>query len=151
MGAMTFLMILIVHMYWEWQGVQRYWGAITPTMPFWAEWRSSMASHSTRGGCQEFTSADDTSGGISSPEESLYEEVQVQEEEVEYTEVTDWESDAKINTSEMAFYMPIIHSKQDLTFRHSGSWRNILGTPGPNLIFTSAGMSSKMPVGHRNM
>ena len=48
-----------------------------------------------KGRWQEFTSADDTSGGISSPEESLYEEVQVQEEEVEYTEVSDWESDMK--------------------------------------------------------
>ena len=48
-GARTFLMILIVHMYWEQLGVQRYWGAITPIMPFWAEWQSSMASQSTRG------------------------------------------------------------------------------------------------------
>ena len=92
MGAMTFLMILIVHMYWEWREVQRYWGVITPTMTFWAEWRSSMASQSTRGEWQNSTSEDDTSGGGSSPEESLHEEVQVRQEEVEYT---DWESECR--------------------------------------------------------
>ena len=76
-GAMTFLLILVVNMYWEQTGVQRYWGATMATTPFWAEWRSSMASQLTRRERPE-SSDDDTGSSGTSAEDSLYEEVAIE-------------------------------------------------------------------------
>ena len=94
-GAMTFLMILMVKMNIEQRGVQRYGGATMATSPFWVEWRSSTASRSMMRGWQDTTSEEESSESGTSREELIYEEVQVQDEEVEYLEVRDWGVDLR--------------------------------------------------------
>ena len=65
------------------------------TSPFWVEWRSSTASRSMMRGWQDTTSEEESSESGTSREESIYEEVQVQDEEVEYSEVRDWGADSR--------------------------------------------------------
>ena len=88
-GAMTFLMILVVNMYWEQRGARRYRGGTTATVPFWAEWRSSKASQFIRRRRPE-SSDDDTGSSGTSTGDSLYEEVVARTSDIEYAEVMDW-------------------------------------------------------------
>ena len=93
-GAMTFLMILVVNMYWEQREVRRYQGVTIVTTPFWAEWHSSMASQLTRRERPE-SSEDNAGSSSTSMEDSRYEEVAVHTSDIDYVEVMDWDSDVQ--------------------------------------------------------
>ena len=93
-GAMTFLMILIVNMYKEQRRAGQYQGAVIATMPFWVEWRSSMASQLTRGERLESSDEDTGSSGTSAGV-SLYEDIAIRTSDLEHAEVRDRDSDAQ--------------------------------------------------------
>ena len=113
-GAMTFLMILVVNMYWEQRGARRYQGAATATAPFWAEWHSSMASQLTRRGRLESLD-DDTGSSGTSTGDSLYEEVIACTSDIEYAEVMDWDSDAQA----IHYWKPFEDGPTMKTFGHN--------------------------------
>ena len=97
-GAMTFVMFLVVKMQCEQQEVRRYCGAAMATVPFWAEWHSSMASQLTRSDWPESSDHDSEASGASM-DDSLYEEVAIRTPDIEYAEVADWDPTPRPSTS----------------------------------------------------
>ena len=93
-GAMTFLMVLMIQMHREQRQAGRFRGAAVATTPFWADWRSSLASQLTQRGWSESASNNSTSEDAPT-EDDTYEEVVVWVPSVEYAEVADWDSDTQ--------------------------------------------------------
>ena len=90
-GAGIIVMFLAIHSHLELGRLRRQRWPVTATSPFWVDWRSETSQLARRGWTMP---SDDTESGSSLAEESLYEEVQVREAEVEYTEVADWDPDS---------------------------------------------------------
>ena len=93
-GAVTFVMLLAIHAHCEQLRTRQRHGLVTTTSPFWADWRSSIASRLTRRDWAA-TTDDEAASCSSASEHSLYEEVAGQVSDVEYTEVVNWERDAQ--------------------------------------------------------
>ena len=93
-GAVTVVMLLAIHTHCEQLRTKQRRGPVTTTSPFWADWRSSIASRLTR---RDWAATTDDEGASSSlaSEDSLYEEVAVQVSDIEYTEAVDWECNAR--------------------------------------------------------
>ena len=92
-GAVTFVMLLAIHAHCEQLRTRQCRGPVTTTSPFWADWRSSIASRVTRRDWAA-TTDDEVTSCSSASEDSLYEEVAGRVSDVEYTEAVNWERDA---------------------------------------------------------
>ena len=93
-GAVTFVMLLAIHTYCEQLRTRQCRGAITTTPPFWADWRSSIASRLTRRDGAA-TTDDEAASSSSASADSLYAEVAGQAFDAEYIEAVNWERDAQ--------------------------------------------------------
>ena len=93
-GAVTFIMLLAIHAHCEQLRTRQRCGPVTTTSPFWADWRSSIASRLTRRDWAA-TRDDEATSCSSASEDSLYEEVAGRVSDVEYTEAVNWECDAR--------------------------------------------------------
>ena len=92
-GAVTFIMLLAIHTYCEQLRTRPHCGAVTTTPPFWADWRSSIASRLTRRDWAATTDDEAASNSLVSAD-SLYAEVAGQAFDAEYIEAVNWERDA---------------------------------------------------------
>ena len=92
-GAVTFIMLLAIHTHCEQLRTRQHRGPVTTTLPFWADWRSSIASRLTSRDWAVTTDYEAASSSAVS-EDSLYEEVAVSVSDVEDTESVDRERDA---------------------------------------------------------
>ena len=88
--AATFIMLLAIHSHLELGRMRCQRRPVIETSPFWADWRLEASRLSRRGWSG---SSDESESGGSSTDGSLYEEVQVRDPEVQYTEVAEWNSD----------------------------------------------------------
>ena len=83
-GTVTFIMLLAIHTHCEQLRTRQRHGPVT-TSPFWADWRSLIASQLTRRDWAVTTDDEATSSSTVS-EDSLYEEVAVPVSDVEDTD-----------------------------------------------------------------
>ena len=73
-GAVTFVMLLAIHAHCEQLRRRQRHGQGTTTPPFWADWRSSIASQLTRRDWAAMTD-DEAASSSSASEDSMYAEV----------------------------------------------------------------------------
>ena len=93
-GAVTFIMLLVLHTYCEQLRTRQRRGPVTTTPPFWAVWWSLIASRLTRRDWAA-TTDDEAASSISASVDSLYAEVAGQALDAEYIEAVNWERDAQ--------------------------------------------------------
>ena len=93
-GAVTFVMLLAIHAHCEQLRTRQRHGPITATSPFWADWRSLIASRLTRRDWAATTDDEATACSLAS-EDSLYEEVAGRVSDLEYTKAVNWERDSR--------------------------------------------------------
>ena len=73
-GTVTFIMLLAIHAHCEQLKTRQRHGPVITMSPFWADWRSSIASRLTRRDWAA-TTDDEAASSNSASEDSLYEEV----------------------------------------------------------------------------
>ena len=92
-GTVTFIMLLAIHTHCEQLRTRQRHGPVATTLPFWADWQSSIASRLTRRDWA-VTTDDEAASSSAVSEDYLYEEVALPVSDVEDNESMDRERDA---------------------------------------------------------
>ena len=112
-GAMTFLMILVVNMYWEQREVRWYRGQPWPLRHSGqngaAPWQVNLLEEEGRSPLMMIL------GQVAHPLMTLYEEVIAHTSDIEYAEVMDWDSDMQA----IHYWRPFEDSPLMKTFGHN--------------------------------
>ena len=93
-GTVTFVMLLAIHTHCEQLRTKQHRGSVTTTLPFLANWQSSIASRLTRRDWAA-TTDEEAASCSSASEDSLYEGEAGCISDVDYAKAVNWERDAR--------------------------------------------------------